>query len=496
MTKKGRRHYYENLGMINDERRYPFINIVTDQVIGTVGDEFWTLKARRGLNVIMKGRVWRIIQIDAERGALHVLPSEDPLGALPGWDGELIPVPREVAQEVGDLREEIAAEMGRLGSKEEAIVALASRFGTDPATVKAAADEIEAHTKAGFPIPTKNRILLEAHDKYLVIHSGYGERVNRTLGAIFDALLSDHDLIYSWWNDPYRILVEAPRKLDKFDLAKIQETLFTITPEDADRLMDEFIESRFPFGYRMKFIAERFGVIPRGKTMNYQSLENLYVRYKDTPIYTETLREVHQEKLDLPSVKEILAGVASGEVEVVAKLAESPSPLARHILEKYADVAEFMESTVTGEDQLEYMKKSVLSRKVKLVCMNCGEWSTHERVRDIDERPTCGNCGSGLLAVLRRYHDKDSFMESYRRMRAGEELPEEERDTLTKGRKSADMVLSYGRKAVEALMVRGVGPVTSYQVLSRMHQDERALYADLLKAKIQYMKTRQYWDNK
>jgi hypothetical protein len=58
------------------------------------------------------------------------------------------------------------------------------------------------------------------------------------------------------------------------------------------------------------------------------------------------------------------------------------------------------------------------------------------------------------------------------------------------------MVLSYGRKAVEALMVRGVGPVTSYQVLSRMHQDERSFYSDLLKAKIQYMKTRRYWDNK
>jgi ATP-dependent Lhr-like helicase len=272
--------------------------------------------------------------------------------------------------------------------------------------------------------------------------------------------------------------------------------LFTITPEDADRLMDEFIESRFPFGYRMKFIAERFGVIPRGKTMNYQSLENLYVRYKDTPVYTETLREVHQEKLDLPSVKEILTGVASRDVEVVAKISESPSPLARHILEKYSDVAEFMESTVTGEDQLEYMKKSVHSRKVKLACMNCGEWSTSERVRDIPERPTCGNCDSGLLAVLRRYHDKDTFIASYRRMMAGEELPKEERDILTQGRKTADMVLSYGRKAIEALMVRGVGPVTSYQVLSRMHREEREFYSDLLKAKIQYMKTRQYWDNK
>ena len=55
-TKKGQRYYFENLGMINDERRYPFINVVTDKVIGTVGDEFWTLRARVGLNVILRGK--------------------------------------------------------------------------------------------------------------------------------------------------------------------------------------------------------------------------------------------------------------------------------------------------------------------------------------------------------------------------------------------------------------------------------------------------------
>jgi len=65
--KKGRMYYYENLGMINDERRYPFIDAVTDRIIGTVGDEFWTLRARVGLTVILKGRVWKILQIDDER---------------------------------------------------------------------------------------------------------------------------------------------------------------------------------------------------------------------------------------------------------------------------------------------------------------------------------------------------------------------------------------------------------------------------------------------
>jgi ATP-dependent Lhr-like helicase len=81
-------------------------------------------------------------------------------------------------------------------------------------------------------------------------------------------------------------------------------------------------------------------------------------------------------------------------------------------------------------------------------------------------------------------------------MKVGEQLLPEEMDTVTNGRKTADLVLSYGHKALEALAVHGVGPVTAYQVLSRMHATNKDFYSDLLKAKIQYMRTRQYWDDK
>jgi ATP-dependent Lhr-like helicase len=81
-------------------------------------------------------------------------------------------------------------------------------------------------------------------------------------------------------------------------------------------------------------------------------------------------------------------------------------------------------------------------------------------------------------------------------MKAGEQLILGEAETITKGRKTADMVLSYGRRAIEALAVHGVGPVTAYQVLSRMHQTDKDFYSNLLKAKIQYMRTRQYWDER
>ncbi len=487
-TGKGRRYYYENLGMINDERRYPFINAITDEMIGTVGDEFWSLRARVGLNVILKGRVWRILQIDEERGVLHALPSTDPLGAAPGWDGELIPVTREVAEEAGALREIInqASENGSLDR-------LSAKLETDVNSLKEIADESKTHLSSGVPIPTSSNLILEIWDQYVIIHSTRGENLNRTLGAVLDAALSEKDLIYSWWNDPYRVLIEASNKLNEEEIKQITNIIKGLDSSETERLLMDYMHARFPFGYKMKFIAERFGVIPRGKIMGPDRIENLYYRFKDTPIYKETLREAYHDKLDLPALKEVVNGIRDGSISLIIKKVVEPSALARHILEKYADIEELMATDATITDQIKYMQQNIESRSVNLACVNCGEWHTRIRIRELDEHPLCENCGSGLMAMMRRHQDPEHFQALLRRWNQGEELFGEDHEHLIHGRKTADMVLSYGRKAVEALMVYGVGPVTSYQVLSKMHRSDEEFYKDLLKAKIQYMKTRQYW---
>jgi ATP-dependent Lhr-like helicase len=494
-TKKGQRYYYENLGMINDERRYPFINVATDKVIGTVGDEFWTLRARVGLNVILKGKVWKILQIDEDEGRLFVLPSDDPLGALPGWDGELIGVTKDVAEEVGDVRETMAERIKTKGL-DETIEELSKELHLPPATVAVAAKEVDAQLKAGFPIPNKSLILVESYERYIIIHTVYGSKVNTTLGCVLDAVLSERDLILGWWSDAYRILIEATGKISRYDVDDVVNVLSSLKPEDAETRLTEYMEARFPYAYNMKFIAERFGAIPRGKSYGAEAQNRLYRRYKNSPIYKEALREVYKEKLDLNSVKQIAGDASAGRIQIEYIHAKEPSPLARHILEAYADLEELLDSSITVPDQLDYMQKSVQAREVKLSCMKCNEWHTEARIRDLPDRPTCQKCGSGLLAVLRRVEDPEYFRSLLNRMKAGEQLIPEETDTVTNGRKTADMVLSYGRKAVEALGVYGVGPVTAYQVLSRMHATDTDFYSDLLKAKIQYMRTRQYWNNK
>jgi ATP-dependent Lhr-like helicase len=338
--------------------------------------------------------------------------------------------------------------------------------------------------------------VLEFWDRYIVIHSMRGENFNRTLGAILDASLSERDLIYNWWNDPYRILIETNNRLSKYDVNDILQLITSLTAEEADRLLLEYMHSRFPFGYKMKFIAERFGVIPRGKIMGPDRIENLYYRFKDTPIYHETIREAYHEKLDLSSVKDVISDIQAGNIKIIDKIVSEPSALAKHILEKYADVEELMATDATITDQIQYMKENIEARSVNLACINCGQWHTRIRIRDIEKHPKCENCGSGLLAMMRRHQSPEYLLELLKRWREGEELFGEDEDQLIHSRKTADMVLSYGRKAIEALMVYGVGPVTSYQVLSRMHRSDDEFYKDLLKAKIQYMKTRQYWADK
>ena len=56
-------------------------------------------------------------------------------------------------------------------------------------------------------------------------------------------------------------------------------------------------------------------------------------------------------------------------------------------------------------------------------------------------------------------------------------------------------MLSYGKKAVVAQTVYGIGPQTASRILAEMRDDEEAFYRDLLEAKIRFVTTRQFWGN-
>ena len=496
-AKRSRKYYFENLSMIPDEKRYPMISVITDRRIGTVGDEFMAIRARLGLNVIVRGKVWRIVQIEEETGAVYVVPAEDPFAAAPGWDGEMMALPYELASRTGEMRDEIAKALKENSNVEEAATLAAERLGTEKATIVEAVKEVAEHLKQGAPLPTQNHIVIEAFDKYLIVHACFGELVNRTLGGIFDAVLSDRETIIGWWNDGYRILIEAPRRVTQRELDEMPKTLFGLSDEEAEKAFDAYLEAKFPFSYKMKFVADRFGALPRGKTMSYERLAQLPARFRDTPIYDEALRESMVEKTDLKKTTQILADIGEGTMRVSTVLrTEKPTPLAFHILEKYSDVSELMAPEEVLQSNMEKMKMSIEARRVNLLCMQCGTASGEVKIKTLQEPLQCTKCGSRLLAPLYPSEDTKRLIEFLHKRTEGKELEEEELKELAKTRRMADLVLSYGKKAVVALEVKGVGPETASRILGKMHPKEDQLYMDLLKAKIQYLKAKPYWENK
>jgi ATP-dependent Lhr-like helicase len=495
-TGRTREYYYGNLSMIPDERRYPVINVLSDRRIGTLGDEFMALDARVGLHFIMRGKVWRIVQIEEETGTVHVVPAEDPFAAIPGWDGEILPVPFELAQQTGVAREKIGKLLKENRSAEHVAEELAAELKTDKVTLLETVKEIDEHLKEGAPLPTENRIVLEGFDRYLVVHACFGEIVNKTLAGVFDSVLSEREVITGWWADGYRILIETPRRLTAQEVAEMPSLLFGLSDEKVDAAFGKYVKAKFPFAYKMKFVAERFGALPRGKTMSYERQAKLKAAFEDTPIYDETLREAMLEKADLRKVKQIMHQVKQGKMAVSTLVRqEKPTPLAYHILAQYADISELMAPERVILTNIDKMKNSIEARTATLLCMNCGEWTTQIKVKDLPEKPMCQNCGSNLLTLL--YHGQDvNRLEGFlRKRRENKELTDEELKELSQARRKADLVLSYGKQAVQALEVKGVGPETASRILGKMHPNEDDFFMDLLKAKIQFLRTREFWDN-
>jgi ATP-dependent Lhr-like helicase len=494
-TRRTRGYYYENLSMIPDERRYPIVNVLSDRKIGTLGDEFMALRARVGLNIIVRGRVWRIIQIEDETGTVYVVPSDDPFAAIPGWDGEMLPVPFDLAQETGRLREDIGKILQETRNVEVAAERLAKKIAVNKFVLLDAIREIEEHLRQA-PLPTHNHILIEVFDKFVVVHACFGEIVNRTLGGIFDAILSDREIITGWWNDGYRILIETPRTLTQQEAEKLPSILFNLTDEQIDEAFKDYLEARFPFSYKMKFIAERFGALPRGRTMGPERQSQLPAKFKGTPIYDETLREAMLEKVDLAKVKEIMHDIREGKMRVSTLYrSEKPTPIAYHILAKYSDISELMAPERVLLSNIDKMKNAIEVRTATLLCISCGE-SMKEKIKNLPEKPCCKNCGSRLLALLHPKQSVENLREILGKRMGGKRITEGELKELANARRTADLILSYGKKAVIALEVRGVGPETASRILGKMHPEEDEFYMDLLKAKIQYLRTREYWEDK
>jgi ATP-dependent Lhr-like helicase len=489
-TASTREYYFENLSMIPDETRYLAVDVTANQTVGILGEEFVLLHAKVGVHFVCKGKIWQIEKISDDR-KIYVTPVEDPLAAIPGWDGEMLPIPYELAVRTGKLRREISE---ALDIGEESLHTVLARVPSDSAARALVVDELEEHKKRGADVPSDRQIVFEGFDKFLIIHLCFGESVNRTFGYVFEEILSRRGLVQLWWMDGYRVLMELTEDTKDLDLDYIAKELVGITPQELEKTYAVAVQRNFPFPARVKTVAERFGAIRKGRRISHPNLCSLPTRFEKTPIYEEALQETARDLIDMESSKRVLDMVASGQIRVSSfQAGERPTPIAYHLLYRYLEVPEAVAPDSLGRSSYLRMKASIFGTGVSLVCVKCGMDQGQTTVGELEDEPRCSACGSGLLTPC--FWATWEVLDLFKKKRERVALNDDERTRLVRARRAADLVLSYGKKAVIAQSVYGIGPQTASRILAEMHEDEESFYRGLLEAKIRFITTRQFWSD-
>ncbi len=195
-----------------------------------------------------------------------------------------------------------------------------------------------------------------------------------------------------------------------------------------------------------------------------------------------------QEKLDIKKAEFVLEKIKNGEIKLSVVRTTSPSPISRLGMDS---TRELMSPRRADRAILKIVENRLLNEKVMLLCVYCGEWSTNLRVKSVPDDLTCPTCQSKFLAIGRIW-DKElpKLVKKYKNKK---QLDEEEYTKIEKAWKTANLYMSYGKRALIALAARGVGPDVGARVLSQ-NKDYEGFLKDLIEAERTFARTRRFWD--
>jgi ATP-dependent Lhr-like helicase len=467
------RHYFlDNISMIPDEKTYPVIDISTRKSIGTLDESFVLSSGFEGEKFILRGRPWMIVK--REENEILVSPIKE-IGSVPSWVGEDIPVPFEVAQEVGRLR--------RLALEQKDL----SNYPGDMETRQKFIGYIMNQKQQGFIIPDDTTITFDVEEKTIVINACFGTKVNETLGRLIAAVLAQSIGESIGINsDSYRITLELPGRIPP---ERVKEVLFSTQPGTLEYLMKTVLRNSTYLRWQLVHVARKFGALRKDFDYRAIGMKRLFGLFEQSLILEEALDKLMWERMDILRTAEVLKKIQSGEIAIHI---QGLSPIA---LTGFETIRGLMVPQRADRSILMALKKRLEEADVTMVCTNCHHsWNTV--AGRVSLQPTCSRCGAIKIAVIRRYNKKFLPLMSKKHRTA------EENREVQRLHKNASLVLSYGKFAVLALVGRGIGPDTAARILGRYNKlelsksEEREIkfLRDILQAELQYAKTRGFWD--
>jgi len=468
-------YYFRNLSVIPDVKRYTVFDFFRKRRIGSLDQDFVARRCVSGAEFILHGQTWRVISVDEEKLHVEVESAPPSLTAIPGWEGDMIPVQMDVAREVGRLRRLI--EEGQVDSV------------LDETEVERVKSTLALHKRQA-SLPSDRLVLIEGFENSVIVHTCSGNLVNEALATVLASIFgSSLGANIATQVDQYRFALIFPRPVSALIIA---EEVGRLTPEDLGRIITETVESSDLFAWRHWHVLRRMGVVSKDADYKAREARLLVEIYRNSMANVETRRELFTEKLDVEGAKRVLTLIRSGELKVdVVQDGGQCTPLAIPLLDRIVPHG-LLRPAVEEASIIDVVKSRLLHTKLRLLCMHCGQWDSVRNVENLPEQIRCPKCHSTLVAST--YLSHDSLGKVIQKKKRNHKLTgEEEKEWMTAWR-AAGLIQNYGRKAGVVLAGRGIGPTTAARVLRKHTMKEDDLYLSILKAESEFARTRMFWD--
>ncbi|MFH0922465.1 MAG: DEAD/DEAH box helicase [Candidatus Micrarchaeota archaeon] len=456
-TKRTKMYYYENVSTIPDEKRYFVKDAATRKNVGVLDEDFVAEYLQEGRVFITRGRAWKVLSVADDEIAVEQTNASD--ASVPDWVGEEIPVGRETAGGV-------AKALSDLGAGGD----LSPEYCCDK-TVEREAKKF-ALRQAEFFLPSQKKLIFEAREQLVLLHSLNGNKVNEAISRVLSSLFSSalgHGVRSK--ASTYGILFEFPKIVNQ---SKILAASKGISSKAFLRILESGIRESSLFRHKFVHVAKRMGVLRKDSQYKDVGLRRVIESFDaEAPVIRETLEELFYDKLDSQGAFEILSNC---EIILLPER-NSWSPLARTFLE-FGGFSELFIPAEPTEQIINAFKNELLAKKVRLLCLYCGRTFGKTLSLEKEDMP-CPYCNSKRVTL-------DEFEQVWRKkQRDSKEWKEMQR--------ISSLVASYGMRALLALETYGVGAKNASRVLSRLQDSEEAFFKDLLEAQKTFIRTRKYW---
>jgi ATP-dependent Lhr-like helicase len=477
------RYFFKNLSMIPDEKDYLVIDTSDDSPVGILQEAFVAEYAKPGIKFTLRGRSWKILNIHNDK--IYVKIEDDSSGAIPSWIGEQIPVPLEVALEVGKIKGLVEEGINNNKSLEEIALDISLQYPTSLETAKRSISELYEHGKKGYPFPTDKRVVIEDWEDNVIIHANFGSLVNRTLSRVIGQFISEETgYPVGVQQDTYLVISQT---VGEVDAEYVTNTLQHMSEREMDRILKETITKTGLFKKRLINVARKSGALSKFVNFSNITLGRLMKSFEGTIIYEEAKKDTLRQDLNLDATKKILQEIVNGTIEVIhLKNRGEVSPLGELGINSITMKTDIVPLEKITRIILESAKIRIYNESRILACLGKKDWLDEKQVKDFPEKLECPICGSTSIGVFDRQKEEVYEMQIQNANKRKKEPPY----WWTRGKDSSKLVSMYGRRAGIIAAAKRIDLTEAWDILAETHGESNDFFMRIIEAEREALKKR------